>query len=345
MKIFAFDVGNGFVKAKSEKRTLIAPSMIAKESALGDSSIAEQFGGEKEYQIFKSPMDEGTSYVWGEGIKEAVEARKLLNTYTHNNRYDSKRFKLLSQFILAELASDFEEDVLKDVVVVTGMPSREIKTSADSQLKEFLTGKHLITRGDMEKVVNVKDVRILEQPLGTLLNLYMTDDAKIHKDLKTSTLSVLDFGAGTTILDTYKNMKRIEDESETYYEGMIDVYKSIANQIRKEHDAKNLDESMIEEGIRNNYTVELSARKKIPFEKEANQAINDFVDTLISKVDRTLASRDHIDQFIVTGGGSQIVAQQFSVDFGEDTLEIVENSQLANVEGYYKFAHAIAKKG
>lgn len=344
MKIFAFDVGNGFVKAKSEKKTFVAPSSIAKQSALGDSSIADQFEANSDYHVFKSPMDEGVSYVWGEDIKNAVEARKLLSTYTHNNRYDNKRFKLLSQFILAELASGFDEDVLDNVTVVTGMPSREIKTAADNQLKEFLTGKHLISRNGVEKVVNVQDVRILEQPLGTLLNLYMTDDAKIHKRLKENTISVLDFGAGTTILDTYKNMKRIEDESETYYEGMIDVYKDIVNKIRKKHDAKNLDETLVEEGIRNNYTVKLSARKMIPFEQEANEAVSDFVDQLMAKVDRTLASRDHIDQFVITGGGTQIVGRQYKEDFGENSLEIVEDPQMANVEGYYKFAHAIAQK-
>jgi len=345
MKVFAFDVGNGFVKAKSEKRTIIAPSMIARESSLGNSSIADHFESNPGYQVFKSPLDDGTTYVWGEGIKAAVESRKLLNTYTHNNRYELKRFKLLCEFILAELASDYEEDILEDVVVVTGMPSREIKTEADRYLKEFLTGNHLITRGAIEKVINVKDVRILEQPLGTLLNIYMNDEGQIHKELKNRTISVLDLGAGTSILDTYKNMKRIEDESETYYEGMMDVYKSIVNQIRKKYDAKNLDESVIEDGIRNNYTVELSARKRIPFEQEANNAVSDFVDTLIAKVDRTLASRDHIDQFIITGGGSQIAGQKYKEEFGEDSLDIVEDSQLANVEGYYKFARAIVKKG
>lgn len=345
MIVFAFDVGNGFVKAKSEKRTIIAPSMIARESALGDSSIAEQFEANSGYNVFQSPLDDGITYVWGEGIKEAVESRKLLNTYTHNNRYTLKRFKLLCEFILSELASDYEEDILEDVVVVTGMPSREIKTESDKHLKEFLSGNHLITRNGVEKVISVKDVRILEQPLGTLLNLYMNDEGQIHKDLKNRTISVLDLGAGTSILDTYKNMKRMEDESETYYEGMMDVYKSIVNQVQKKYDAKNLDESVIEDGIRNNYTVELSARKKIPFEQEANLAVSDFVDTLISKVDRTLASRDHIDQFLITGGGSQIVGQKYKDEFGEDSLEIVENSQLSNVEGYYKFARAIAKKG
>lgn len=64
MKVFAFDVGNGFVKAKSEKKTFVAPSSIAKESALGDSSIADQFENAPGYHVFKSPMDEGVSYIW-----------------------------------------------------------------------------------------------------------------------------------------------------------------------------------------------------------------------------------------------------------------------------------------
>lgn len=132
MKTFAFDVGNGFVKAKNEEKTIVAPSLIARESTLGESSIGDQLKAtEEDYHVYHSQIDDESTYVWGTDIKDVVEPRKLLSTYTHTNRYDHKRFKLLVEFILAELASSFEEQDLDDVIVVTGLPSSEIKTEAD----------------------------------------------------------------------------------------------------------------------------------------------------------------------------------------------------------------------
>ncbi|WP_404456836.1 plasmid segregation protein ParM (plasmid) [Virgibacillus necropolis] len=343
MKVFAFDVGNGFVKAKNEKRTMIAPSCFAKEKDLGESTVNE-LEEKTDYQVYKSTLDQDNSYVWGNGIKDAVEPDKLIHTYTHEERYEQKRFKLLAEFILAELASDFDEAHL-DVTVVTGLPSKEIKSAAEQKLRDFFLGNHVITRNGKEMVVNVKEIRILEQPLGTLLNLYMNDNGKIHKDLKRTTISVLDFGAGTTILDTYKNMKRIQNDSKTYYQGMNDVYTNITNKVQEKHDAKSLDETMIEDGIRDNYTITFSARKKIPFKTESDESTQEFVEHMISNIDRTLTNRDHIDKFIITGGGSQIVGQQYKKAFGEESLEIVENSQFANVDGFFKFAQALATKG
>ncbi|RBW68238.1 plasmid segregation protein ParM domain-containing protein [Bacillus taeanensis] len=345
MKTFVFDVGNGFVKGKSVKKTFIAPSSIVKETSLGDSSISglsSELNSETQYHTFQSPLDEGESYVWGEGIKYAVEASDLITTYTHNNRYESKRFKLLCEFILAELASDFEEEIL-DVIVVTGLPSKEVKTEDDKKLKNFLKGKHLVTRDGVEKVINVKDVRIIEQPLGTLLNLYMNDDSQLHKNLKTNTISVIDFGAGTTILDTFKNLKRLDTESDTYYEGMIDIYKSITNDLVRKHNIKGLDISLVEEGYQNDCTAKLSERIRYPFHDEADKAVKNFVEKIISNIDRTLSRRDHIDEFIVTGGGAHIIKDEFKKAFGEESLIIVKDAQLANVEGYFKFAQAIVK--
>src|SRR5699024_12823810 len=82
--------------------------------------------------------DLGTKYIWGKDVSKAVDPNDLIDTYTHNNRYTTKRFKLLVLFILAELASDYSEDELQNVVVVTGLPSQEVGTDESETLKSFL---------------------------------------------------------------------------------------------------------------------------------------------------------------------------------------------------------------
>lgn len=342
MTVFAFDAGNGYVKAKSPRATYVALSMLAKERSLGDSSIASSI--EKQgYQTYQSPLDNNIPYVWGEDITDIVSAYKLLSTYTYHDRYANKHFKLLIEFVLAELASDYDEDVVEEVTVVTGMPSREIKTPAENTLRHFLLGKHVVTRNGIEKTIHVNEVRILEQPLGTLLSLYMTDDGQIHQDLETSTFSIIDFGSGTTILDTFKNLKRLEDQSETYYRGMNALFTDILTRIRRHTNITQVQEIHVEKGIYNNYTIDVSAREKIPFQCEAKEAIRDFVDQLMTQINSTLTSRDHVDKFILTGGGSEIIGPRFTEVFNEEGLYVLENSQLSNVEGYFRLGSAITK--
>lgn len=176
------------------------------------SSDYDSNPGNSGYHEFNSNLDDDEVYIWGVGIKQAVDPDSLIPTYTHNNRYNQKRFKLLCSFILAELASDYEEHELNDVTVVTGVPSQEVGTKEAEEFKRFLQQKHLVTRNGVQRMINVTDVRITEQPLGTLLNEYMNDSGQIHKELMTSTVTVIDFGAGTTIMDTFKNLKRLDTD-------------------------------------------------------------------------------------------------------------------------------------
>lgn len=48
--------------------------------------------------------------------------------------------------------------------------------------------------------------------MGTLLDLHM-EDGKVFKSFTEGKYSVLDFGSGTTIIDTYQNLKRVDEES------------------------------------------------------------------------------------------------------------------------------------
>ncbi|HLQ83914.1 MAG TPA: hypothetical protein VK121_08780 [Pseudogracilibacillus sp.] len=337
---FAFDLGNGYVKATNGKRTIVAPSMIARETSVGTSSLLALTDQKNNgYETYESQLDDGVKYIWGEGIADAVEPEALIPTYTHNNRYTQKRFKLLCTFILSELASDFTDEELMDVTIVTALPSAEIGTEDESNYKKFLEQKHVMTRNGQQRVINVTDVRIVEQPTGTLLNLYMNDEGLIDEELLTSTITVVDFGAGTTIMDTFKNFKRLSDKSETFYEGMNDLHRIIAKELEQKHNIKGLDPSYVDEGFRRNDLVAVvSERRKYSFEDIAKHVIMDFIDKRLSEIDRTLTNRDSVDKFVVTGGGVNIIKDYFTEVFGESNIVFAENSQTANLKGYYKLA-------
>lgn len=78
----------------------------------------------------------------------------------------------------------------------------------------------------------------------------MNDEGEMHKDLLTKTMTVINLGAGTTIMDTFKSLKRLPDKSETFYEGMNDVHRKIRNKLERDHNIKGLNTSFIDNGLR-----------------------------------------------------------------------------------------------
>ncbi|WP_332699212.1 hypothetical protein [Halalkalibacter lacteus] len=344
MKEFVIDLGNGFVKAKSEKRTIVAPSSIAFYEDLGEGTL-DDFSVERSYNVFESTIHDEVHYVWGTGIKDAVNHNKLLPTYTHNNRYSNKRFKCLFQFVLAELASDFEEKSL-DVLLVTSLPSNEIGSEDEKKLREFLKRTHSVKRNDKNYTINVEIVKVNEQPLGTLLNIHMNETYQIHKDLQTKTIVVVDFGSGTTIVDTYKNMKRLPDSSITILEGQNDIYKEIANKIKKKYSVKDLSYTYVEDGFRDgSYTAKISERAIYPFENIAQLVIDRFCASIITRIDTTLTNRDAVDVFTLTGGGVNNVGDTFREELNEDVIQMPDgDTQTASLEGNWKFAKALSER-
>lgn len=344
IKKLVFDLGNGFVKAKTENGFIIAPSQIALESAVGGSSILDIMSQNTDsLNTYESKLDDGAVYIWGENLREIVSAEDLIHTYTHEKRYTNKRYKLLCEFILAELAASYEEDNI-EAIVVTGMPSSEIATDDNEKLKSFLMGTHVVKRNGVEKTIKVVEVRILEQPMGTLLNEYLVDGGKMHKNLQENTITLIDFGSGTTIVDTYRRMQRVDALSKTIYRGMNDIYKEIASKVAAKFNLKSIDPIQVEEGVRNGFVLKVSGRVQHSFEDIAKEVIADTLEKTISDLDRSITVRDQIDEFIVTGGGAKVVGDEFKRLYNQEALKIVEDSQTANVNGYDKFASLLLEK-
>ncbi|MFS0788854.1 hypothetical protein ABC345_21050 [Shouchella sp. 1P09AA] len=338
VKAFAIDLGNGQVKARSEKRILIAPSMIANEKALGVGSVSN-LEGEHDYNLYESKLKIGKKYVWGRDIKERIAHSDLMPTYTHHKRYESANFRLLFEFVLAELASDFNKKSI-EVVLVASLPSDEVRTDVDKDLKSFLKGTHVITRNGSELVIDVVDVTINEQPLGTLLSENMNDKKQINKNVQTKTYTVFDFGAGTSIIDTYRGLKRIPELSDVLKTGQNDIYKQIATALKHDSGLSDVQYSQIEDGFRRgDHTAKISDRVHPSFGHLVDGPIDDFCEAVITKLNTIIPNRDIIDGFYITGGGANIVGDAFKSALQEHdaTIEAAE-PQLANLKGHYNLA-------
>lgn len=333
---FAIDFGNGYVKAKSEKGEFVFSSKLGYASDLGTSSIGNIFADDADIHYFQR-KDE-PEYVAGKDIEKVIEPADLIPTNSANNRYELPSFKRLVDFALAELAS-YEDSNNIDVRLVTGMPSNEIEMAKKKDAFErYLSGSHLVSRDGEEYVINVRELKIIEQPLGTLLNVFLNDQLMIHKTFKNGLIAVIDFGSGTTIVDIYKNMKR--HGGDISHEGMIHFHKSIADELSGRQSVK-IDSQYIEDGIKNKTYIAKVGNEAFHFEDIFKEMVHKKLESVIQAYENAIGQEAFVNDFILTGGGSLIIGEQLQEIKG--SFRIAENPQTATVSGYYKLAQSMRK--
>ena len=129
------------------------------------------------------------------------------------------------------------------------------------------------------------------------------------------------------------------------YQGMNDVHRKIAKKLENLYNVKNLSPVLVDEGFRKgNKVAKISERKQYLFEEEAKEVVSEFVNNTLSDIDTTLTTRDSIDEFVLTGGGVNIVGSLFKDRLNEDRVKVVKDSQQSNVNGFYKLAKTLNLK-
>lgn len=342
---FAIDFGNGYVKAKSKNGEFIAPAKIAFESDLGVNTLNDNFDTELNVSLFSRKEDK-QSFVFGQDIEKVVLPKDLIDTNASENRYNKKSFQQLVEYSLAELGkceTNNENNTL-EVRLVTGMPSNDLSNKDYvNDFREFLQGTHVIMRDNKEFVINVKEVKIIEQPLGTLLNVFLNNDLQVHTDLKEGLIVVIDFGSGTTIVDIYKNMKRIGGD--TQQEGMIQFYKDVAEQIRNKK-SHNIDTQFIEDGIKHSKEekgqyLAIYGKQVVDFTQEFNIVLEKKLYKLIQSYESEIGQESIVNDFIITGGGSFIIGDAIKQE--KPNFRLINDPQFSTTKGYYKLAQSIGK--
>src|SRR5699024_3289623 len=337
IKDFAIDFGNGYVKAKSNKQEFTYPAKFGFEEKLGTSSLEIL---EDSYNVNTFNYKNDRKYVVGHDVEDVFQPKDLIATDSKNNRYAKKAFQQLVDAVLADLAS-LEDSKTVDVRLITGMPSDDLAHEGSKEsFVNFLKGHHIIQKNGEEYVINVKELRLIEQPLGTLLNVFMTNDGKVHKDLKHGLIVVIDFGSGTTIVDIYQNMKRIGGDSSS--EGMIKFYEDIASRMKKNKKLQYTpDINFIEKGIVNKtYTAEYG-QEKHEFKDILKEVLEEKLLDITQLYERIAGNDDLINDFIINGGGSYTLGDEIKQE--NPKFRLLDSPQTSTVNGYFKLGNSLRK--
>ncbi|BCJ86283.1 ParM/StbA family protein [Effusibacillus dendaii] len=328
--VMGIDHGNGYYKGYSnEAIELILPSgFLTKESVKREDSTGV---GDVNYNEFESSLYARELYVWGNEVNKVKG--KYLSTYTSEDRYTQKYYKLLSQFGLASLIR--EKEGTFEVLVVTGCPSWEKGTKREEKLAQVFKGQHTIQMNGREKIINVKECKVLPQPIGSILDLYMDEEGNVDRDeIGTSYIGIIDIGYGTTDCDGIDSLKAIPDDRITIPVGVYDIYQRLSDYINSVNPDAYATPRRVEMQFESDVYYS-SKRLSIPIKEVKERIVRETAEYIINELQTRWRNRSKFDMIILTGGGAKLIrpwVQKFISD-----IHLIEDYQISNVRGFYKF--------
>ncbi|HLO12796.1 MAG TPA: plasmid segregation protein ParM [Pseudoneobacillus sp.] len=324
--VVGLDHGNGWVKVWGARKCLVFPSYIADLEKVGTTynDVADLKLNEYTDAEYKKE-----TYVWGEDVKQVQGA---ISTYSQNNRYANKFYQLVSLFAIYEALGTGKK--FDNVLVVTGVPTDEKGTPAEQELIESLIGTHIING----KKIEIVEVVVLPQPLGTVMSLYLDNDGYI-KDSKyqTAKIGIIDVGTGTTDLDVIYSLRRQDSHKSITY-GMMDIFTNVATYLKKKA-VSIISIPKIEEGWKLGVYKE-SERHVTSFGEYKRKAVEDVFKYISEGISLLWKNLKIFDILILTGGGAMTFKSHFD-KYIDDIYDIPEKPQTANVEGFYNYGKYI----
>lgn len=229
------------------------------------------------------------------------------------------------------LAGKTDGDIVH-VAIATGLPVKHMGSAP--ALKQALIRQHLIRSDSAEFVVNVASVMVMPQPYGTIYRLRFTEQGEINPTFTAQKVGVIDVG-------TYTIDSALDDEGE-YIEarsgGIDDAGVTTAQDaIRASVDRDfgfTPDLRTIESVLRDQCIV--IDGKNIDYTEQVSKALKPLKAAAMSLLGRTFGPGRDIHAIPVSGGGAALVIDDVQAAYSH--AEQVEDSQLANAQGYLNYA-------
>ena len=340
MELFSLDLGNRQVKLKNKNGIKVLPSYFIDSEEFGKRGVLSLKKSETDTRDYISSRDSDFTYVWGNGL--SLSGKHLTDTIRFHNRYDSKEFKLLTDFALAELSRDFKESQtgILDVVVVTGVPTDDYeKDSVVETLIKTLKGVHSVDIDGKTHTVRVHDVHVLMQPTGTAINEMVDDAGEMidGTDIEEAYVGVVDCGGGTLIIDSFDKMNLDTKNRTQTKDGAYSLYTAIRNKITNHDISEHEVEKVVREGnAREEYTWSPNGREVLDLTKIVMTERKRYTRKVLQSVGTSFKDIGRMKSIYFTGGGANLLIQE-EVEEAFPIATFVVNSETANVDGFYKY--------
>lgn len=346
--IFAIDLGLKQTKMRSEKTKKSFPSFFTYFEDLGTERM--KFNDGKKISKYISNVEQDTEYAWGEDLRLVSDDVTVIDTLDFSNRYRTDEFRLLANFAMAELAKDFEEAKhnILDVVVVTGVPSNDYNEENIKDIMKAFKRDHTVQIDGQRYVVRCDEVHVMEQLIGTVYNEMLNDSGEIiNESFFDDTVTVVDIGGGTVLVDTLRGLKIQPERSAQRDRGAYFLYDKILTKVY-EKNIKGLTQPELELILRNpskdgDYLFKPNKNESVNITDIVNTQVKRYTRDIKSFVKTTVKRTNDIDTFIFTGGGSNLINKK-EIQNTFEYVTFAQDSEYANVNGYYKYGIAIQQE-
>lgn len=342
LKVVALDHGNVFVKGYNGNKTkpLLLPNQFERKDIMEKDQI---FKSKLVLHEYTSNKYDDEVWLWGDDIYKSTNA---ITTYTQEDRYAQKPYKLLTELALSELCEDGDE-----LFVVTGMPSTQLGSPYQKELLKAFDGSHIITKNDEEKIFKVKETVPMTQPLGTLMYLYLDDEGNVQDgDVGEEYIGVIDIGGGTADLDGIKELDPMAQDRATIHKGMYSIYEKLADYINSKNPEAGATSKLVEFQILgdNPDSYRISKRSSMDIGGIKHKLFKSYAEDVITQINQRWTNRSKFDRIYMTGGAVRPLASYFKewekdliiIEDAPQSLPMSQNiniNQLANVIGFYRY--------
>jgi plasmid segregation protein ParM len=337
MQILGIDVGFGFTKATNGKNTFIFKSIFGEDA---DIQFWADFGDDTPTDHIHVTID-GKSYFIGD---LAEQQSSVLHFTLDQEKLITDYVKILS-LAVAGMFLDKGGAINVPINLVSGLPIGFFKQNHE-RFNELLTGHHSVTfhsqnGQETTKELHINKVRMLPQPLGSVLNLLMDDNGKIvNKTLANQKIGVVDIGFRTTDFTILDRLRYIDRGSRTMESGIAKGFSVIANKLREKC-------GVSVELYRLYNAAETGSIKmrgnRVNFVKIRDEVYSQLAASIANDIDRLWAADWDIDAIILTGGGCRDLAQYLRPQITGNIIPVETNRdpRLNNVLGYIKYGHSV----
>jgi len=323
-----FDGGFYSIKAISGDRWTMFPSLATRPaeslfSLNGHSQIVVESTG-------------GRYLLGDEAIKKATAgARKETASWIETAEYLALFHGALSELTRATAAT---------VHLVTGLPIADYRRDKDA-LRARLQGLHRFAReGRRGQSITVASVRVVPQAWGAVLALLLDDAGRIVRpDLVDARVAVLDVGGRTVNYLSIDGLSDIPAESRSTERGSWNVVRAVREYLDAEHPglARMRDHQLMAAIVAGELydggdRVDVGAVTG-PLLDDIGQEI---VDTARQYWGHGAAT---FRQVLVCGGGAHLWGQRIRDAFRQAV--VLEQPELANARGFYRFAAHLGNGG
>jgi plasmid segregation protein ParM len=337
MRVLGIDIGFGFTKAINGNDTLIFKSLLGDAA---DIQFWADFGdGDPADHIHVTINEE--SYFIGD---LAEQQSSVLHFTLDQERLLTDYVKVLTLTAVGMLLPD-DTSATVPVNVVSGLPIAFYKEN-HQRFKDLLVGHHTVTYHapdgrPTKKEINVADVRMLPQPMGSILDLVMDESGKIAKtDLAKQKIGVVDIGFRTTDFAIMDQLRYLNRGSKTIDAGISKGFSVIANKLREKSNV-NVELYRL---YRAAETGSITMRGHgFSFPKIRDQVFSQLATSIADEIDRQWANDWDIEAIYLSGGGSRELAVYLESLITGNVIPIDpgQDSRLNNVKGYLKYGRHI----